>query len=412
MSMLSRCVMRYSLYKINLWKLLIFVSPIIFSILPSGKLAGFPIKYIFAGFVLVLFLTKLSSINGVFLKHMAGVSVFLTLQLFHGYSEFGKMAISEFLLASGAILIGMILVHLFEVYKWGLHELCMVYKVVVIFSLLFKAVIIASYYYIGNYQDFIDVFLTEYVSFFGAGFMTMQLPMNMIRVFIQTDLVVALFPLVLLMSKRECCFNYINRILVVISSIVVILGFSRYNMLVSGLALSIYFYRDRDIFWIKFVFLFLIFIAALAFSDELIEFVKLRFLSPQNTASDAIRYNQAGALWNLFDQNYWFGGGFGAYSKEVIRSFSSPFSYEQQMLSLLAKWGVIGFAIFVFYIFYIIYFGAIKKGYLYVLFLLLFLLASLFNPYLFSSNMVMIYMTLYYILFYEVSVHDQSFQKK
>lgn len=391
----------YKRYIMCFYKLLIFVSPLVFTILPSGALMGIPIKYLFAALVIIFFCVNLTSVESSILKHFSGVSLFLIFQFLNGYESYGMLAFSEFSLAAGAILIGMLLAFLFNFVGWSLVEICTAYKVIVIFAFMFKMVALVSYWYLGSYQEFIDTFLSLYTSTFGSGFVTMQLPMYMVRIFLQTDLVVALFPFGLLMLRNELCFNYLNRAIVLMSVIVVVIGFSRYNIMVSVLGLCIFFFTDKSGAWYKASFLAFCAMIFILFRDDFLDLAKVRLFSSQNSISDEIRYGQGEVLWDMFLNNYWIGNGFGAYSKELIRSLSSPFSYEQQMLSLLAKWGGIGFSIFVSYFVYLLLLGVKNKGIAYALFALLFFFASFFNPYLFSTNMIVVYLLIYYVVLFD-----------
>jgi hypothetical protein len=57
--------------------------------------------------------------------------------------------------------------------------------------------------------------------------------------------------------------------------------------------------------------------------------------------SDSARGEQLLSLLNLFNDNLFFGAGFGAHA-EVVRSVEAPYSYELTYIALLAKLGVFG----------------------------------------------------------------------
>jgi hypothetical protein len=57
--------------------------------------------------------------------------------------------------------------------------------------------------------------------------------------------------------------------------------------------------------------------------------------------SDSARGEQLLSLLNLFNDNLFFGAGFGAHA-EVVRSMEAPYSYELTYIALLAKLGILG----------------------------------------------------------------------
>ncbi len=72
-----------------------------------------------------------------------------------------------------------------------------------------------------------------------------------------------------------------------------------------------------------------------------------RFSGKQVSYSDSIRALQARFLWKGIKDNFLFGQGLGAYSKEYVRSSISPASYELEYLSFLFQFGIIGFSLII-----------------------------------------------------------------
>lgn len=70
-----------------------------------------------------------------------------------------------------------------------------------------------------------------------------------------------------------------------------------------------------------------------------------RFKSSGNEASDQLRTAQIDALASAWSDNPLLGGGFGYYSRDMVRDPAAPYNYEVQWMGFLAKLGVIGIAI-------------------------------------------------------------------
>lgn len=67
-----------------------------------------------------------------------------------------------------------------------------------------------------------------------------------------------------------------------------------------------------------------------------------RYQAAGSSRSDEIRVNQISALLDTWSHAPLIGGGFGYYSKSLIRDPSVPFSYEVQWVGFLAKLGILG----------------------------------------------------------------------
>lgn len=67
-----------------------------------------------------------------------------------------------------------------------------------------------------------------------------------------------------------------------------------------------------------------------------------RFNSSGNKTSDSLRNQQIDALLESWDKVPLLGGGFGYYSKTMVRDPGSPYNYEVQWMGFLAKLGALG----------------------------------------------------------------------
>lgn len=64
-----------------------------------------------------------------------------------------------------------------------------------------------------------------------------------------------------------------------------------------------------------------------------------------NRYTDSIRKEQLHRLGRLIQEKPIHGYGIGSYDRDYVRSSQMPYSYELQLLSLIAKFGVVGFAL-------------------------------------------------------------------
>lgn len=121
----------------------------------------------------------------------------------------------------------------------------------------------------------------------------------------------------------------------------------------------------------------------------------LEAINMSRPGSDDIRYSQSSILLNEFESFYLFGKGLGATVSNIIRNEESPYSFEQFMLSLLMKFGLVGIILFFYYCglwvkaverkSFDLSDRIILKKYLSIFFLMLTLFsASTSNPYLFN----------------------------
>lgn len=120
-----------------------------------------------------------------------------------------------------------------------------------------------------------------------------------------------------------------------------------------------------------------------------------RFRSSGSAVSDDIRVEQIAALLDEWSDSPLIGKGFGAYSKNVIRDPSVPYSYEVQWVGFLAKLGSVGVLFLVFllgYIYWIVLKSErFKEHYILLLTLSMFVIGGFTNQYLVSSASGVIY---------------------
>jgi hypothetical protein len=120
--------------------------------------------------------------------------------------------------------------------------------------------------------------------------------------------------------------------------------------------------------------------------------------------SDDIRFNQSSVLLTEFQGYPVFGKGMGATVSSIVRSEVAPYSFEQFMLSLLMKFGLVGVILFFYYCglwvdaverqSYVLLDPPGIKKYLTIFFLAVTIFsASTSNPYLFN------FIGLYYLYF-------------
>ena len=121
----------------------------------------------------------------------------------------------------------------------------------------------------------------------------------------------------------------------------------------------------------------------------------LEYIGFSRPLSDDIRFSQSSILLNEFSQHSLIGKGFGSTSQEIDRPEASPYSFEQFLLSMLMKTGLLGVLAFILY--NIIWQSCLEKRsvfslnsdeikkYCTLFFLITFIFcASTSNPYLFN----------------------------
>ncbi|WP_404298476.1 O-antigen ligase family protein [Halomonas sp.] len=368
--------------------------------LPSGTLAGVPLKYFLLVVVIFYFGLCAKTFPRAFFVHFFGIAFFLISYAALGLSDFGRFAINELVLALGAILLGMFVAHIVDRRNLGEAGIISIYKLSILLFAALKIFILFVYFRSPDFTAFIEGFLVNYQEVTGSKFVSMELPYGLIRIYMQYDLVAALFPLAVSVLRPRYGVTAGDRFFVVLCLTIVLLGFSRFNMACYALSLLIFLWSDKGGLGFKVSLVVFAVAGVTVLFQQIVEFVNIRFFSYQNEVSDEIRFNQAEILIDFFKESPILGHGLGAYTDELIRSPAVPFSYEQQVLSLLPKFGLIGFSVVLCYVTYLIWYMLQKRYFCVALFLSLYLFASLFNPYLFSSNMVVVYALIFYVYLY------------
>ena len=70
--------------------------------------------------------------------------------------------------------------------------------------------------------------------------------------------------------------------------------------------------------------------------------IEERFASANAQKSDDIRTHQVDALTQDVDQNFLLGHGFASFSYKMVRDKQAPYSYEEQWLSIIYQFGIVG----------------------------------------------------------------------
>ncbi|HBR0925864.1 TPA: hypothetical protein L9K48_005031 [Klebsiella quasipneumoniae subsp. quasipneumoniae] len=126
----------------------------------------------------------------------------------------------------------------------------------------------------------------------------------------------------------------------------VLISFSRYMMLVMAIGLMIKFFDIRKISGksVLITSASLLFFAIIYVSNinEINDAIALRFVSDDNSVSDATRQLQVSCLSNAFEQKPLLGhGGLGDYSQNCPGPRDAEFSYEVQYLGFLYRYGIL-----------------------------------------------------------------------
>lgn len=374
--------------------LYLFVGSLVFLCgLPSGTFNGFPLKTIFLGinFISILCVVQWKHLSKSFFMVLFPILFFLFLYMFFGFFEYGFNALKEFQLISMAVLLSFFYANVFSRYLPIKY-----YYFTFIFCLLLIFAIKVYFLFAGFMFGYKGMALL-YSSLFDSEVVTMELPYNFVRIYIQFDILAAFFPLIYFWFinnriKNKTAYDFV---FLALSLLIVLLSFSRYLIFVNFLGLFFVMLSGR--YWVLNVAIvgLLFLVCFMYYFDYVFDFIKLRFLSNANQQSDMIRNEQADVLVNLFFKEPLFGNGLGAYDPNHIRSESNPFSYEQQVLSLLPKFGLIGSLVIFCVSFLYMCSIYIKKQWTVMLVAILFFMSGVFNPYLFSTNVILIYIFLF-----------------
>lgn len=120
-----------------------------------------------------------------------------------------------------------------------------------------------------------------------------------------------------------------------------------------------------------------------------------RFGSAGSVVSDDIRGEQIVALVDEWSRSPLIGGGFGNYSRKLVRDPMAPFNYEVQWVGFLAKIGTVGVSFLVFLVL-VLYFSVFKpprklEHYVLVFTLSVFVFGGITNQYLVTSASGVVY---------------------
>ncbi|WP_457567463.1 hypothetical protein [Desulfurobacterium sp.] len=265
------------------------------------------------------------------------------------------------------------------------------------FSSLLKFTILTSFFikllaivFVYNHPD-VDSIKRFFLVYFNTRVVTMKLYDSLYRIYLPTDILASFYPWMAGWLRKHGLSDSTKRVelfFLFISFFIVAVGFSRY-LIVVFLAGSVYMLKSFEFNWKPAVLL--AGIMSVIFRKSLFDFVRLRFFSRATVASDAVRIKQFPALVKLFLMNPVVGWGIGAFSFDYVRSWENSFSYEEQILSFYAKFGLMGMLFLIFIVVAIIAFLLIKKDYVAALVFVLFIMAGWFNPYLYSSTVFLLY---------------------
>ncbi len=379
--------MKVKLFDILRYKYLIII--VLITALPSGTLLGFNVKIALVLLLLPLFVFSLLKYKLSLPKKTTFYVVFsiiiLAIYTVYGSINYGLIAFKE----AKLILTTIFLIFIVYVYHIKIFSKKDFFKLYTYSILLIFIIKLTAYIYSFGATPWYDS--TEfYKTYFGAKIISMELPFNMIRIYVQTDIIAAFFPFVLTWSISNGIAKKSN-IIFLVSLFLVLTSFSRYLIAIFIIGSMLHFYTLGKIKTMLLIIFPIIIVIVTLFYKEIYEFIELRLYSKANTNSDSIRDIQSIALLDLFWESPIFGKGIGAYSPSLIRSKIAPFSYEKQILSFLPKIGLVGMSLALTIFSYISYKFILKKDINMIIAFLLFVLSGWFNPYLYSSNVVLLY---------------------
>ncbi|MDN3632437.1 hypothetical protein [Vibrio lentus] len=214
------------------------------------------------------------------------------------------------------------------------------YFLLIAFKLVFFSFIFFDFVSIKEFQDFS-------VKFFGVEPIMMIISDGMVRIQYQVDiLIIPSMYFVWCRLREKIGMAQVMMALMLVVNICITYSkfyfiFALFFVFVAFCFTSV---RGAGIcFSLVFLFLFL-------FSGEVEGFLYNRFFSPENSYSDAVRYEQFSYLLDHVAINPLFGQGLGYYISNYLRSNVEMYSYEIQWLSLIMQVGFVGIVVFVFFI--------------------------------------------------------------
>ncbi|MCC2378640.1 hypothetical protein LKM00_14395 [Bacillus wiedmannii] len=214
---------------------------------------------------------------------------------------------------------------------------------------------------------------------------------NIIRIYIVNDLI--LIPSVIfILNNNHIKSNLLKGIIFILITLAMLISFSRYLIAIYVLVLLyVYIYKNiglknkakvvRNMTYLFIASIIMLFMLNyFGLLDNLIE--RFSFSNTENVSSDSTRDIQRESLLSIIDNNAISGAGLGSYDKNLIRNEYANSVYELQVLSLIAKLGIIMFISILSIVAYYVY-TTIDKQYIPVVLILL--LSGMFNPYLLTS---------------------------
>lgn len=374
-------------------KSLYFFIIILISALPNGIFFGMPLKIILFVFLVLLFIYA-------FIKYEIRISkklfltslfifTFLTLYMVYGSLNFGFVAITEYRMIIITMIFS-IIIYIFHTTLFSKKDFFYLYSWIVACIFLIK---ILAYLY-GFLNEGRESSVEFYELYFNTRTISMNLPNGFYRLYLNTDMIAAFYPFVLAWAQKEKfeLKRIIYYCLFFMSLVLVMSSFSRYLIVLFFIGLFLLIYYKKNFLQVVPIFLLASLFVVFVYYDAIIQFIELRVYSNQNEASDQIRAEQFDVLLNLFfNNNPFFGLGIGAYDPNYIRSSNNMFSYENQLLSFLPKIGVFGITTLLLMFSYWLYVFFWRKNLIGILAIILFILSGWFNPYLYSSNVAILY---------------------
>lgn len=206
--------------------------------------------------------------------------------------------------------------------------------------------------------------------------------LNIVRIYIVNDLLVAFSPLLFLSSEKIIKSKLITTILFTLITLSMLISYSRYLIAIFVIVLLLAIFKTNNLTKTKIVSLLsgLAAIALWLIIFGLPEQIRTRFSSTDynNMQSDAIRDYQLEAILEMITNHLFFGAGAGSYNPYFIRF---EYVYELQLLSFVFKFGIPAFILLcaVILMYFINNFELSFKS---IALILLLLSSSIFNPYL------------------------------
>ena len=190
--------------------------------LPTGYFIGIPTKIILliAGVLLLLVKDKYVFLETV--KFCLAIAIGLSLWLGIGFLNWGKLSIREFQMIFVPLLVS------FIAYKESRSTfgICFLKSILVIFVIVsFVVKFLTCLFFYFNFYDF-DGVLNGYIAVFGAQFVGLVINDHLVRVFLSSDMAVAMVPLFILMARDNFNKKWLF-MMFSMSAFTVFIGYSR-----------------------------------------------------------------------------------------------------------------------------------------------------------------------------------------